>query len=89
MESYPPLWNAASTFDYETWTGPTPMRPYNPLVHLRTWRALLEYGNGIIEDMCIHMLAKVRWMMDLGWATSVTSATRKTATFDYPEVKVI
>src|ERR1051325_234497 len=24
--------------DYEMWTGPAPMRPYNPLVHPRRWR---------------------------------------------------
>src|SRR5271157_4718807 len=39
--------------DYEMWTGPAPMRPYNPLVHPRGWRAFKEYGNGIVGDMCI------------------------------------
>ena len=53
--------------DYEMWTGPAPMRPYNPLVHPRGWRAFMEYGNGIVGDMCIHMLDMVRWMLDLGW----------------------
>ena len=27
----------------------------------------MEYGNGIVGDMCIHMLDMVRWMLDLGW----------------------
>ena len=53
--------------DYEMWTGPAPMRPYNSLVHPRGWRAFMEYGNGIVGDMCIHMLDMVRWMLDLGW----------------------
>ena len=52
--------------DYEMWTGPAPMRPYNKLVHPRSWRAFMEYGNGIMGDMCVHMLDMVRWMMDLG-----------------------
>ena len=51
------------------WTGPAPMRPYNKLVHPRSWRAFMEYGNGIVGDMCIHMLDMVRWMLDLGWPT--------------------
>src|SRR4051812_46900706 len=34
--------------DYEMWTGPAPMRPYNSLVHPRRWRAFTEYGNGIV-----------------------------------------
>ena len=60
--------------DWEMWTGPAPMRPYNPLVHPRGWRAFMEYGNGIIGDMCIHMLDMVRWMLDLGPVTRVASS---------------
>ena len=60
--------------DYEMWTGPGTMRPYNPLVHPRRWRAFMEYGNGIVGDMCIHMLDAVRWMLDLGWPKTVSSA---------------
>ena len=59
--------------DYEMWTGPAPMRPYNSLVHPRGWRAFMEYGNGIVGDMCIHMLDMVRWMLDLGWPNRVAS----------------
>jgi predicted dehydrogenase len=60
--------------DYEMWTGPAPMRPYNQLVHPRSWRAFMEYGNGILGDMCIHMLDTVRWMLDLGWPKRVSSS---------------
>lgn len=59
--------------DYEMWTGPAPMRPYNPMVHPRGWRSFMEYGNGIIGDMCIHMLDMARWMLDLGWPTRIDS----------------
>jgi len=60
--------------DYEMWTGPAPMRPYNPIVHPRGWRAFNEYGNGIVGDMCVHMLDMVRWMLELGWPKRVSSA---------------
>src|SRR5881394_2411875 len=60
--------------DYEMWTGPAPMRPYNSLVHPRRWRAFMEYGNGIVGDMCVHMLDMTRWMLDLGWPTRVSSS---------------
>ncbi|MBM3822543.1 MAG: Gfo/Idh/MocA family oxidoreductase [Verrucomicrobia bacterium] len=59
--------------DYEMWTGPAPMRPYNKIVHPRGWRAFMEYSNGIVGDMCVHMLDMVRWMLDLGWPTTVSS----------------
>ncbi len=88
--------------DYEMWTGPAPMRPYNSLVHPRKWRAFMEYGNGIVGDMCIHMFDMVRWMLDLGWPTRVSSAggifvdkkskanitDTQTATFEYPDFDV-
>lgn len=59
--------------DYDLWTGPAPLRPYDGLPHRRWWRAFMEYGNGIMGDMCIHMLDTVRWMLDLGWPKSIYS----------------
>jgi len=89
--------------DYEMWTGPAPMRPYNRLVHPRSWRAFMEYGNGIMGDMCIHMLDMVRWLLDLGWPQRVSSSggilvdraskanitDTQTATFDYGDRQVV
>ena len=93
----PPDTAPPENLDYEMWTGPAPMRPYNKMVHPRGWRAFMEYGNGIVGDMCVHMLDMVRWMLDLGWpkrvssraASSSTRASKanisdtQTATFDY------
>ncbi|MBV9009113.1 MAG: Gfo/Idh/MocA family oxidoreductase, partial [Verrucomicrobia bacterium] len=42
----PPDTKPPANLDYEMWTGPAPMRPYNELVHPRRWRAFMEYGNG-------------------------------------------
>ncbi len=89
--------------DYEMWTGPAPMRPYNSLVHPRSWRAFMEYGNGIVGDMCIHMLDMVRWMLGLDWPKRISSSggilmdkaskanitDTQLATFDYDDVKVV
>jgi predicted dehydrogenase len=89
--------------DYEMWTGPAPMRPYNKLVHPRTWRAFMEYGNGIVGDMCVHMFDMTRWMLKLGWPKRVASTggilidraskanitDTQTATFEFPEVRVV
>ena len=89
--------------DYEMWTGPAPMRPYNTLVHPRSWRAFMEYGNGIVGDMCVHMLDMTRWMLDLGWPTRVAStggilvdkqskaniSDTQTATFDFDDLRVV
>ena len=101
--SNPPDTAPPPYLDYEMWTGPAPMRPYNRIVHPRGWRAFMEYGNGIMGDMGVHMFDMVRWMMDLGWPKRISSSggilvsngskanitDTQTATFEYDEVKVI
>ena len=60
-------------FDYNRWTGPAPLRAFDGMPHKRWWRAFMEYGNGIMGDMCVHMFDAVRWMLDLGWPVKISS----------------
>jgi predicted dehydrogenase len=69
----PPVQPVPDFLDYELWTGPAPLRPYDGLPHKRWWRTFLEYGNGIMGDMCVHMFDTARWMLDLGWPKRVSS----------------
>jgi predicted dehydrogenase len=69
----PPVQPIPDFLDYEMWTGPAPLRPYDGIPHIRWWRAFMEYGNGIVGDMCVHMLDTVRWMLNLGWPKRITS----------------
>jgi len=69
----PPVQEVPSYFNYDLWTGPAPLRPYDGLPHVRWWRTFMEYGNGIVGDMCIHMFDSVRWMLGLGWPKRVSS----------------
>jgi predicted dehydrogenase len=69
----PPVEPVPAFLDYEMWTGPAPMRPYDGLPHIRWWRTFKEYGNGIMGDMCIHMFDTVRWMLKLGWPNRISS----------------
>jgi predicted dehydrogenase len=89
--------------DWDLWTGPAPMRPYNALVHPRGWRAFNEYGNGILGDTGIHMLDMARWMLGLGWPRRISSTggilvdraskanipDTQTATFDFGDIDVV
>jgi predicted dehydrogenase len=70
----PPLQPVPDFLDYEMWTGPAPLRPYDGLPHKRWWRTFTEYGNGIMGDMCVHMLDTARWMLKLGWPKRISSA---------------
>jgi predicted dehydrogenase len=99
----PPDTDPPENLDYEMWTGPAPMRPYNSMVHPGSWRQFMEYGNGIIGDMCVHMLDMVRWMLDLRWPKRIGSTggilidkgtkanipDTQTATFDFGDLDVV
>ena len=99
----PPVQPVPDYFDYEMWTGPAPMRPYDGLPHVRWWRTFMEYGNGIMGDMCVHMLDSVQWMLNLGWPKSIVStggifnnksgksniADTQSAIFEYDELNCV
>jgi predicted dehydrogenase len=99
----PPDTKPPENLDYEMWTGPAPMRPFCSYTHPRGWRAFMEYSNGIIGDMGVHMLDMVRWMLDLGWPTRISSSggilvdkkskanisDTQVATFDFGDIPVV
>lgn len=99
----PPVEPVPDFLDYEMWTGPAPLRPYDGLPHKRWWRTFMEYGNGIVGDMCVHMLDTARWMLNLGWPERISSAggifvqkegksnisDTQSAVFEYPEYNVV
>lgn len=101
--SNPPLQAVPDYFDYEMWTGPAPFRPYDGIPHTRWWRAFMEYGNGVMGDMCVHMFDAVRWMLGLGWPNRVSStggilmqkggksniSDTQTAIFEYDDLNCI
>ncbi len=99
----PPAISPPDELDYEMWAGPAPKIPFNEIVHPRGWRNFMEYGNGVMGDMCVHMLDTVRWMLDLGWPKRISSTggilvdtdsiantpDTQTATFEYDEFPVL
>lgn len=99
----PPVQPVPDFFDYDMWTGPAPLRPYDGIPHVRWWRTFMEYGNGIMGDMCIHMFDSVRWMLKLGWPKRISSeggiyvdkagksniADTQSAVFEYDELNCV
>lgn len=99
----PPVKPVPDFLDYEMWSGPAVLRPYDELPHLRWWRTFMEYGNGIVGDMCVHMLDTARWMLGLKWPTRISSeggiyvqkggksdiSDTQTAVFEYPDFNCV
>ena len=88
--------------DYNLWCGPAPMKPFYKFTHPMGWRAFMEYGNGTVGDMGVHMFDMVRWMLDLGAPKRISSAGQhfiqpeavvnipdtQVATWDYDDLQV-
>jgi predicted dehydrogenase len=99
----PPVEPVPEFLDYEMWTGPAPLRPYDGIPHKRWWRTFTEYGNGIVGDMCVHMFDTARWMLGLDWPKRITSeggifvdkggksniSDTQTATFEYDDFDAV
>ncbi|HVZ63329.1 MAG TPA: Gfo/Idh/MocA family oxidoreductase [Lacunisphaera sp.] len=60
--------------DFNLWTGPAPLLPFRAGDESRQWRAFMEYGNGQIGDLGVHMFDCARWMMGLGWPEAIESS---------------
>ncbi len=85
-------------FDYDMWCGPAPKLPYYPF-----WRNRMEYGNGTLGDMGVHMFDMARWMLNLRYPKRVTSvggqyikrgglnncADTQTVIFDYETMQIV
>jgi predicted dehydrogenase len=99
----PPDIAPPANLDYELWTGPAPMRPFNRLTHPRGWRNFMEYSNGIIGDMGVHMFDMTRWMLGLDWPKTISSSggilvekeskantpDTQRAVFDYGDLQIL
>lgn len=99
----PPLQPVPDFLDYEMWSGPAPLRPYDGLPHGGWWRTFMEYGNGITGDMGMHMFDAVRWLLQLKWPTKISASggifvqkegksnipDTQTAIFEYPDLNCV
>ncbi|HEX4591364.1 MAG TPA: Gfo/Idh/MocA family oxidoreductase [Gemmataceae bacterium] len=88
--------------DYDLWTGPAPLRPFNPNRFHYEWHWNWDYGTGEIGNNGIHYLDVCRMLLGLDAPTHVTSGGGKlfydddrqtpdtqSVTFDFPGVSVV
>lgn len=99
----PPVQPIPDFLDFDLYTGPAPLRPYTKIPHRGWWRAYMEYCNGIMGDMCVHMFDTVRWMLALDWpnrisstggiyvdkASAANTADTQSAVFEYDELNCV
>jgi len=57
------------TLDWDLFTGPAQMRPFNEIYHPWNWRGWWAYGTGALGDMACHILHPVFMGLELGYPT--------------------
>ncbi len=63
--------------DYETWTGPLPMMPFNRNRFHGTVNWHWHYGAGDIANDGVHELDLARWLLDVGLPSEISGMGRK------------
>jgi predicted dehydrogenase len=88
--------------DYDLWSGPASLRPFNPNRFHYEWHWNWDYGTGEIGNNGIHGLDVCRWMLGLEAPTRITSGGGKlfydddrqtpdtqVAVFDFPGATLV
>jgi len=64
-----------STLNWDSFIGPAPMRPYNPIYTPWNFRGWWDFGTGALGDMACHILHPVFKGLNLGYPTKVQGSS--------------
>jgi len=63
------------TLNWDLFTGPARMRPFNNIYHPWNWRGWWAYGTGALGDMACHIMHPVFKGLHLGYPTKVEASS--------------
>lgn len=63
------------TLNWDLFTGPGKMKPFNEIYHPWNWRGWWEYGTGALGDMACHIMHPVFKALKLGYPTKVQGSS--------------
>jgi predicted dehydrogenase len=64
-----------STLNWDLFTGPAAVRPFNQIYHPWNWRGWWAYGTGALGDMACHILHPVFKALNLGYPIKVQGSS--------------
>ena len=64
-----------NTLNWDLFTGPAKLNPYNNVYHPWNWRGWWDYGTGALGDMACHILHPVFKGLKLGYPTKVEGSS--------------
>ena len=63
----PPPGLSPENFDWETWLGTAPKKPFDPITFAR-WRCWKEYGTGVAGDLMVHLISGMMFVSGINEA---------------------
>ena len=70
----PPPGLSPESFDWDTWLGTAPKKPFDPITYAR-WRCWKEYGTGVAGDLMVHLISGMMFVAGINQAPSRAYAT--------------
>ncbi len=64
-----------STLNWDLFTGPAKLKPFNKIYHPWNWRGWWDYGTGALGDMACHILHQPFKALKLGYPTKVQGSS--------------
>lgn len=64
-----------STLNWDLFTGPAKLNPFNNIYHPWNWRGWWDYGTGALGDMACHIMHPVFKGLKLGYPTKVQGSS--------------
>ena len=63
----PPPGLSPENFDWDTWLGTAPKKPFDPITYAR-WRCWKEYGTGVAGDLMVHLVSGMMFVTGMNQA---------------------
>jgi len=79
----------AKTLDWDLFTGPAVMRPYNAIYHPWNWRGWWPYGTGALGDMACHIMHPVFKALKLGYPTKAEGSSTMVYVDCAPQAEIV
>ena len=70
----PPPGLSPDNFDWTTWLGTAPQKPFDPITFAR-WRCWKEYGTGVAGDLMVHLVSGMMFVTGINQAPARAFAT--------------
>ena len=78
-----------NTLNWDLFTGPAKLNPYNNVYHPWNWRGWWDFGTGAFGDMACHIMDPLYWALDLKYPISVIGSSTLSNLYSPPHAQIV